>query len=320
MKKCKSYENFLKKYIAGEISAADEKRLLTHIETCRNCREVYQLHHSLVDKKVDVPLPETKAFAKMREQVMRKIRLKRSQVAQPWYLKYLDNLMYYLTKPAFATLLLVVVFMVGFLSRSLFLEKTTQSKDYLLKNIKHTAMNNNNLRDLENSPYIFSNVQFREVDDQNIALSFDVATHVELVSLKDDPLVKEVLAQSLLNPEPLGIRLKTLTFAQEIMDPKIKEALIFTLKDDPDLAVRMRAMTSLMVYPDDQQIQEAFLQVLKEEQSVNMRLMAIDYLAQTNVNTQALQNTMPYLKSDRDAAVRHKLNQYLDIKRKDEVK
>ncbi len=317
MKKCKSYENFLKKYIAGEISAADEKRLLVHIKTCESCGEIYQLHHSLVDKMVDIPLPEINAFTNMRDQVMRKIRLKRSQVAQPWYLKYLDNFMYYLSKPAFASTFLVIVFIIGFISRSLFLEKTTQSKDYLLKNIKHTAMNNNNLRDMENSPYIFSNVQFREVDDQNIALSFDVATHVELVSLKNDPLVKEVLAQSLLNPEPLGTRLKTLTFAQEIMDPKIKEALIFTLKDDPDLAVRMRAMTSLMVYPDDQQIQEAFLQVLKEEQSVNMRLMAIDYLAQTNVNTQALQNTMPYLKSDRDAAVRHKLNQYLDIKRKD---
>lgn len=320
MKKCKSYEKFLKKYITGEISAADEKRLLAHIKTCDYCREIYQLHHSLVDKKVDIPLPETNAFVKMREQVIRKIRLKRSQVAQPWYLKYLDNFMFYLSKPAFASIFLVMVFIIGFLSRSLFLEKTIQPKDYLLKNIKHTAMSNNNLRDVENSPYIFSNVQFREVDDQNIALSFDVATHVEFMSSKDDPLVKEVLAQSLLNPEPLGTRLKTLTFAQEIMDPKIKEALIFALKDDPDLAVRMRAMSSLMVYPDDQQIQDAFLQVLKEEESVNMRLMAIDYLAQTDVNAQALQNTMPYLKSDRDAAVRHKLNQYLDIKRKDGVK
>jgi hypothetical protein len=320
MKECKPYEKFFKKYIAGGISTAEEKRLLAHIKTCENCRAIYQLHQSLLDKNVDIPLPEIDAFRKMREQVTRKIRLKKTQVSKPWYLNFLDNFMYYLTKPAFATLLLIAVFMVGFLSRSLFFEKSEQSKDYLLKNIKHTAMSNNSLRDVENSPYIFSNVQFREVDDQNIALSFDVATHVELVSSKNDPLVKEVLAQSLLNPEPLGTRLRTLTFAQEIMDPKIKEALIFTMREDPDLAVRMRAMSSLVVYPDDQQIQEVFLQVLKEEESVNMRLMAIDYLAQTDVNTQTLQNTMPYLKSDRDAAVRHKLNQYLDIKRKDEVK
>jgi len=313
MKVCKKYQKYLKQYLAGEIDSGDESRLFDHIKNCISCQEVFQIHQSLADTQLDLPLPDSQEFVRLREKILDKIRLKESREPLSWYQILSEYFTFSFYKPVVAAVLLLIVFFTGFLSQRFLTDNRVQSKANLLKNIEHTAVKNTDLKAVENSPYIFRNVQFRKIDENNIALSFEVSSHVELISSKNDPLVKEVLVQSLLNPEPLGTRLKSISLTQDIVDPKIKQALIFTLQHDQSLAVRMRALYCLTAYRDDKEVQDAFLKLLKEEESVNMRLMAIDYLVQTNINDQALENTIPYLELGRDAAVRHKLNQYLNI-------
>ncbi len=315
MKVCKKYKKLLKQYLAGEIDSGDEVKLFDHIKDCIACQEVFQIHQSLADPQLDLPLPKSQEFVKIREKVLSKIRQRESREPLSWYHNILEYFRFSFYKPVVAAALILIVFFLGFFSRGFLIENQLQSKANLLRNIKHTAVKNTDLKAVENSPYIFRNVQFHEIDENNIALSFEVSSHVELIGSKNDPLVKEVLVQSLLNPEPLGTRLKSVSLTRDIIDPKIKQALIFTLQHDQSLAVRMQALSCLMDYRDDKEIQEACLKLLKEEESVNMRLMAIDFLIQTNINDQALENTIPYLELGRDAAVRHKLNQYLNVER-----
>ena len=144
-----------------------------------------------------------------------------------------------------------------------------------------------------------------------VNLSFDVTTHVDTERPKNDPLVKEVLAQSLLNPSSLGTRLKAIRFAGTIFELKIKEALLFSLQNDPNIAVRLKAMSTLVNIKNDREITDVFIDILGTEESVQMRLMAIEYLAQSDMNKDKIEKTI--MESDRpvDTPIKLKMNEYL---------
>ena len=153
-------------------------------------------------------------------------------------------------------------------------------------------------------------MSFKEVDPENIALSFDVTTHLEMVSQKNDPLVRDVIAQSLINPSNLGTELKAISYSEGIFDRKIKEALIFSMNKTPILAVRLKAMNNLLSYKNDPEVQEAFLKVLMDEESVKMRLMAIDYLAESQLKADSLQLIISESNAPQNPAIMIKVKDY----------
>jgi hypothetical protein len=314
MKACKIGKVLFRDYISEKISPEREEEFLKHIEECPNCRETLKVHKTLSEPYIDLPMPNSMAFSKMRTNVIKRIETEKSRISESWYDVLIEKYNVTLYKPLAAAIILLVVFTLGFFTNRILSNDGDFAKAEIVKNIKQTAVRNSVLSEVEDSPYTFSDVQFRVVDDKNIGLSFDVSTHLDIIKSKDDPVVKEVLAQTLLSPEPLGTRLKSVSISENIMDPKIKEALIFTLHNDNSLAVRMRAMSALMKYKYDKEIQEAFLKLLKEEDSVNMRLMAIEYLAQEKIEKEVLQNAISYLDSGKDLAIRNRINQYLNLK------
>ena len=313
MKACRRNKRLFIEYISEGISPEREKKFLEHLEECKDCRDAIIIHKKLSDPHVDIPVPDPTVFNKMRSKVIKSIESEEIGIFESWYSNISEKFINFSYNPIAATVILCLVFTIGFLTSWIFINGKEFSKAELVENIKHSALSNSGLREVEDSPYTFSNVRFREVDDKNIALSFNVSTHMDIIRKKDDPVVKEVLAQTLLNSEPLGTRLKSVSISKDIIDPKIKEALIFTLHNDNNLAVRMRAMSALMKYSEDNKIQEAFLQLLKEEESVNMRLLAIEYLAKENIDKQILQNATINLNRNRDTAIKNRINQYLNL-------
>ena len=68
------------------------------------------------------------------------------------------------------------------------------------------------------------------------AMKFDIVEPVQ------SDLVKEVLVHSLMNPTQTGSRLRAVSFASDMTEPKVTEALIFAMRNDENLAVRLRAI------------------------------------------------------------------------------
>jgi hypothetical protein len=311
MQNCRSTEKLIKKLISDELESEEKSRLTNHIRQCKKCGELYNAHIQLSSLESELIQTDSEAFSKIRRNVIQIIQQKESAKPIPWYQKLNDQIYLIFNRPAMVAASALLLFAAGFSLKSILTETTELSQSGLINQIKHTAIKNTDLQQVENSPFIFSDVKFNNIDGENMALSFNVTTHVDLVRHKDDPLLKEVLAQSLLNTDKIGNQLNAISYAKQIMDPKIKEALIFTLQNDGNLAVRTKAMTSLTNYPNDDQIQNAFLTILRSEESVNMRLMAIDYLTNYPADQKLLKDALQYMNSAEDFPVRYKLNQII---------
>jgi hypothetical protein len=311
MRECKKYEDLIKKLIAGEIKKADEERLQKHINHCRDCKELMEAHYQIKAGEFDFSEPHDEEFAKIRQNVLRAIGNKEGESGIPWYRNLADRFSYVLSRPAFAAFFSLVLFLAGFFLHSWITRSQHSDRSDLIEQLKYTAQQNTELQQTESSPYIFSDVRIRNVNGGEVALGFNVSTHLQIVRQKNDPLVKEVLAQAVLNPAPLGNRLKAISYSEQIMDSKIKEALIMTMLNDDNLAVQIKTMTSLAAYPFDSQIQAAFLRILKESDQVQLRLMAIDYLTHNLSSEQPLQEVLENLNDAKDAGIKYKLYQQI---------
>jgi len=310
MKECKKYEVLIKQLIAGEIEKGGENRLREHISHCKHCSELVGAHDQFKAGVFDVAEPGGEEFVKVRQNVLRAIRSKEAVNRIPWYQSIADHVVSLLSRPLFTASLALILFLGGFFLHSLISQSQIRQGSNLIEQLKYTAQQNTELQQTEGSPYIFSDVRIRNVNGQ-VSLGFNVSTHLEIVRDKNDPLVKEVLAQAVLNPAPLGNRLRAISYSEEIIDSKIKEALILTMLNDDNLAVQIKAMTSLASYPFDSQIQEAFLNTLKNSDQVQLRLMAIDYLTHNLSNEKPLQEVFENMNDAKDAGIKYKLYQQI---------
>jgi hypothetical protein len=145
-----------------------------------------------------------------------------------------------------------------------------------------------------------------------VNLSFDVSRHLELSLKRDDPLVTEVLVQSLIEPSGVDTRLNAILIAENTRDRKIKKSLIVAMLCDENLAVRMAAQLKLIERPGDPEVADSLLDVLEREQSVRMRLVAIDYLANSNIQPARLERAIAAGDKEGIDAVRVKASVYLN--------
>ncbi len=277
----KKFDDFITKFLAGELDADQTVQLRQHAAECSDCAEMIATHHLLLQSGASLETAPEKEFSQMRRDVLSKLdRPKKIKVQQSvsWIPEWFR-------RPSVAYALSILLLIGGWTAGRLV---DSDGRKNFIGEIRKVAAGNTDLRDVQNSPYIYSNISFKKIDEQQVALSFDVTTHLDIVRDPDDPLVKDVLAQSLLNEESVGSRLKAIAWADEVIDPRIKEALIYAMKNDNNAAVRMKAIHSLMRYPDDSEIQNAFIELLKSDTQVTVRLAAIDYLANKKFSPELL--------------------------------
>jgi len=303
----KKIEEFLNLMQTGELDAQSREELDKILDQYPDYKEIFDIHYQLDKSESIVPEPEVEQFTQMRTAVMRKIRLTKKQ-SPGYFEQFFLKIQAFAMRPemAVAALTLIIGFLLG---RALPPDGNSLSTDIMSK-INDLAKVNTKLDDVKKSPYQYSNVSFEELDDKNISLSFDVTTHLNMISQKDDPLVRDVIAQSLINPSNLGSDLKTISYSEGVFDTKIKEALIYSMDKTPILAVRLKAMNNLISYKNDPEVEEAFLKVLKEEESVKMRLMAIDYLTENQLKADTLQKIISESNAPQNPAIMIKVKDY----------
>ena len=298
MNQCTEYEPLVKKLLAGELALHEKEALLGHGQHCKDCRELITVNASLT--ACELVVPGELDFNDLRRSVLRALRPRESSPGPGMWARLMSA-------PALglgiAASLLVAGFAIGYFWQS-------AKESVLLAQIRREARENKQLADVEASPYTYSNISFRNVGEGTVALSFDVTTRVDLTAAKDDPLVKETLIQALLNPSPVGTRLKAISFAENLMGPELKEALLFSMLNDPSVAVRLKAQSILAPQKKNPEIQGAFLKVLRQEESVQMRLAALDYLVD-QLQPEILKGVIQELRSGEDAPLRARAAAYV---------
>lgn len=278
MNTCKTWEKQIENLFAGIITEKENEELQNHLSECAACRGLVKVHTALEKSELITPQVETEEFFRMRQNVLRQIRVKqKKEINMPIVWQNIKSLF---AHPALGYAMAAVMLAIIIYNKPLKNSPSFVEKDNLIRSINQVAAQNTRLSDVRNSPYSYRDVSIREQDNGNIQLSFDVTTRVTTEAKPDDPLVQEVLAQSLVNNEPVGARLRVIKYSKKIMDTKIMEALSYTALNDQNSAVRLKAMNALSGAKDTELIREAMLQILQNETSVQMRLLAIDYLTQ----------------------------------------
>ena len=308
MSECDRFEHVIQAHISGDATSAEWDALIEHCKACANCRQLLALHAELNDLGAEFVELEEAELDLVRTRVLNRVAQRRHRQQRSDWRSWLPASP--LHRPLTAGALAVLVFVSGALIGGMARRAARPEVPPLLSEINDEAASNRRLADVENSPYTYSNVSFRRIDDERVALAFDVTTHVQAVEPVHSELVKDVLVHSLLNPSHTGSRLKAISYAAELMDPKVRDALIFAMRHDENLAVRQKALTILAQHPGDGAVEAAVLLTLKEDRSVQMRLLALDYLANRHVDHDLLRRTVQEADSEADAALLVRLADY----------
>ena len=197
MKDCGKFENGIQFLIAGDPQLEQLEELVEHCKTCRDCRELFEMNRTLMHFGRKFDELESANLSEVRASIVQTVSAKGKRQLLPGWIAALRRP--FQLRPLTAVALLAVVFVIG-LATSRLSDRSTSPAI----NIADAALSADNIRDLENSPYTFSNVAVRPIDNNTVSLAFDITEHVEIVGSTQSELVKGVLMHSLVNPSPTG--------------------------------------------------------------------------------------------------------------------
>jgi hypothetical protein len=261
----------IERLVASDLSPQDRAALFAHAKECEGCRRLLEIHGDLVAAGAQAPEPDEAELDLVQERVQLELRRRRDRrplraaaIAAGLIFPFAAGLILGRALPARSG---------GFPPSSRFIDA-----------LHAEAASNRGLTDVENSPFNYSNVAFRRVPGDRVALDFDVTMHLASVEPSSSPLVHDVLAQSLLNPSSVGERLKAMSFAAGEVEPKLEQAVLFSLRRDESVAVRLAALTALVSRLDDDDVRSALMDALRDDPSVQVRLAALESLASHRVD------------------------------------
>ena len=161
------------------------------------------------------------------------------------------------------------------------------------------------------TPFRYSNLRLDELADGSLAMSVDVAAQLDLVRPKNDPLVNDILASSLIYDDSLGARLKAVRHLGS--NPRVRGALMAATLSDPDTSVRLKALQRLIEQDrSSAATQETLLAVVANEESVAMRLLALDAIEDDLLGSDLIETLGHNPAEDGGSAVLWQARQRLD--------
>ncbi len=265
MSSCSKYQHQIESILAGQ--AGLDAALNRHLTICSDCKALLALHQEWEPFMEPATFPTEASFQAMRERVLLLVSQKTSKLtSQP-------NLWAPFLLAAAALALGFFAGRVSFEQRSTFESPNPQLASY-------------------------SNLSYRSLPNGDVIIGYDITTTVERVTTEQDPIIGEILAQTVVGDDPLNRRLEAMNVAGRIIDPKVKHALIYAMRSDGDGAVRLKASSLLSEYDRDHDVRDAFIEVLRHEENARMRIDAMDYLSrfdagQLEVLMQELETAQP---------------------------
>jgi hypothetical protein len=289
MKECPRSEELIRKLVAGEISSSEWESLRQHAEACEDCRQILEVHEELSDMAHDIPEPAENDFRVMRMNVMAKLARQRPSGWKTFW----QDLGFFLRAQPTGAVLVLALFLAGAVYLGRWSATPSRVDDGLLmRTIQTQAATATGVAEYWDTPFSYSNVSARPLPAGQLALSFDVCWHMDVVTRQESAVAKDVLMHAILEPASVGNRLKAMGLTERITDPKLRDAVVFALHHDPNVAIRLKAFEVLSQYPFDSNVQDALLATLKRDESVQMRFQALEYLAGRRVSSETLRQTI----------------------------
>lgn len=301
---CRQFQQIIEAIVAGEPAAGGSENLARHCRTCPDCVRALEAHQNLSEVGRRFDDAASKDLEALRSRVLTQI----TRPPRPGWIAALSSP--FKMQPAMAALFVIVIFVTGFATAWIQSESVEGIEQRLVTEITAEAASNRSLIEVEDSRYTYSNVTFRRLDNKTMALDFDVTTHVSVVEPVESELVKEVLVHSLLGPSNTGSRLKAISYASDVMEPKVRDSVIFAMHHDENLAVRLKALSILAGQPPAASVESAVTKTLLEDESVQMRLQALDYLATHTSNPDSLRQVIEQSDDAVNAALMVRLADY----------
>jgi hypothetical protein len=275
MDTCTKFFNLIADLRLGSLDDTEQTELFAHLAACRECRELMRFHEDLDVVGDDFSEVGAEALAGMRGRVLEEIRSDGTAEAPAGRFAAVGAPRRFQQLAAAAAVVLAVG---AFVAGRTTARPQPVNGDFLVATLESNAQQHQRLRDVENSPNLISNVAVRRLDGGQVAMSFDVARHLEIIRPIEDPLVNEVLVHAILDQSSMGSRLKAVSMAAAADNGKVEEALVFSMLEDPELPVRLRALEILADCPVSPVVQQGLMRVLRHDQSMQMRLLAIEIL------------------------------------------
>jgi len=276
MDDCTRFFNEITDLRLQKLSDEDQKDLFAHLAICLDCRDLMQFHEDLASTAGEFADVDSEALDGVRMRVLDEIRSTEGAMAA---VSKPSNFRAVSRNRLLAAAAAMVMALGGFAAGRMAADIDTAGADLLVATLDDGAQDHRRLRDVEDSPNIISNVAVRSVGEGRLAMSFDVARHIEIERPVNDPLVSEVLVHAILDQSSMGSRLKAVSMAARSGNGKIEEALVFSMLDDSDLPVRIRALEILACRPISDSVEQGLMKVLRHDESMQMRLLAIEVLA-----------------------------------------
>jgi len=314
MNECERLEPTLLAYVAGELDEGALGPLLTHCRDCETCRRLLELHRDLAALASRVPQPDAAELEVLEARVLGRLERRpggRVVGTRAPARRWIGWIPYAVAATSAAALLFSAGLVAGLNTpgRSVPVAGTGITPQ-LIAAIRADAASNRVLTDVGDSRFTYSDVSFRRVKEDRVALDFDLTTHVQVVERLGSELVQDILAQALLDPSSTGTRLKAMALTSFRMTPKTKAALLVAMRRDPSLAVRLGALAALSERLGESEVEAAVLAALRDDDAVQMRLLALDALAAHSVDRGRIREAIREKPGSGDEALRIRLAEY----------
>jgi len=292
MKECRKIHAHIRNLAASQAPSALPEAMRQHMRQCAGCRELWQLHARLAEVDRDAEFPSDEEFAGMRRAVRQRIQARPRPAVRASFWRDLDRLLR--AHPAVTAIMAVIL-----LAGVFWLGRTTipgtgvsGGEEWLLQDLQQHSGRIHDIRDMWDSPYVYSNVSFRTVAGGELEVGFDVTRHVSLKVQRDSSLLKGILIHALLDSSTMGHRLEAMEMTDVAADARVRQAVIYTLHHDPELAVRLKALEVIARGGPGPDVRAALLGTLRQDTSVQMRLRALEHLAAMETDGQAIREAI----------------------------
>jgi hypothetical protein len=270
------YRQMIQLSLYGELSEEKQKKLISHLETCEECRQELEQQKNLIklitnSKNLEVDEGLLKEARLQLRGALRQERTKKDSFSS--FTDYI--LQFFSTLPRLA-LGAISILIIGLIVGSLF-----PGRERLIIKEQQSVFNN---ASLSQNDLRISNLQFIDSDptDGEIEFTFDASKQIHYKGSVNNPEVQNFLTYAMLNDQNAGSRLNSINvmdnYKKVSLDKEIKNALITVAMTDKNAGVRREALKLLNRSTFDAAVKQAYLFVLLNDSSSALRIEALNAL------------------------------------------
>ena len=274
------FKHMIQLSLYGELSEEKQKKLISHLETCQECRTELEQQKNIMKLIMDSENLEADEDLLKEARLQLRGALRQERTKEVTFSSFTNNIIRFFSTPPRLALGAISVLIIGLVVGSLFLGRESVIIKEQQPGFKNASFMQNDLK--------VSNLQFIDSDpsDGEIEFTFNAEKQIHYKGSVDDPKVQNFLTYAMLNDQNPGSRLNSInvmdSYKSVSLDKEIKNALITVVMTDKNTGVRREALKLLNRSPFDESTKQTYLFVLLHDSSSALRIEALNALIEAN--------------------------------------